>query len=155
MNILSELLNLRASITEAEKVETKTAEEVWGEGDPKTYVSSTIFSIRQKDDGNYEVTIEKNATRSVVSKNVSDAYVKSNFTALSNKAAPDVEGYVRYRSSEQFEAVQYNGPTIKLMNDKVKTDLEKGDYLIKAEEGDNFVYKVVREGDFEAEYEEK
>ncbi len=155
MQLLSELLNLRASILEAEKIETKTAEEVWATGSPKTYVSSTIFSIRKKDDGNYEVTIEKNATRTVVSKNVSDAYVKSNFTALSNKAAPDVEGYVRYRSSEQFDAIQYNGPMIKLKIDKTTTDLEKGDYLMQKEEGDNIGYEVVREGDFEAEYEEK
>jgi len=155
MSILAELLNIRASILEAEKIETRNVEDVWGEGSPKTYVSNIIFSIRKKDDGNSEVTIEKNATRTAVSKSVTDAYVKSNFTALSNKATPDVEGYVRYRSSEQFEAMQYSGPIIKLDNDGTKTDMEQGDYLLQKEEGDNIVYEVVREGDFEAEYEEK
>jgi hypothetical protein len=151
MKTLHELLNI---LVEAE-VTTKTAEDLWSEGSPKTYISKIQYGIKKNDNGSYQVTTETNDRRKIINGSVTAAYVNSNFTKLSKDASPDVEGYVLYRSSGQQEAIQHKGETTKVDVGGTKVNISSGDYLVRSVDGDKASFSVETEDAFEADWETK
>lgn len=147
--------HLYQKLNEATKIEAKTADELWSSSSPKTYISNIEYAIKKNDDGTYQVTMEVNDRRKIINANVTSEFVSTNFTKLSKNAAPDVEGYTKYRSNGQREAVQHSGETAKVDIDGKKVTLNSGDYLIRSVENDEVVFTIETEDAFEADWVEK
>lgn len=155
MMILKELLALRE-----EAIEVKPASDVWSENrdSAKTYVTKTIFQVKEteNDDGDkqYEVYSDTSGKRKLVNTLDSEDF-KAAYSPVRPNQKPDAEGFTLYREDAEVEAFKYEGDTIKVDMDGDKETLKKGMYLIRREEGDNFVYSVESAKFFEADYSEQ
>jgi len=137
-----------------EAIEVESAENVWkaSKDSAKTYISNTAYFVKQlKDDSEFEVMIDTAGKRKFFAK-LSNIDLKKSFTPMRPNQTPDVEGYVQYRDIEQVEAFAYSEDTVKLNTDAL---LNKGDYLVRKIDGNDFIYEVQKARDFEASYSEK
>lgn len=143
-----------------EKIPVRPAEELWTENEElvKTYTPTTIYLVKDVEvdgDTQHQVFTEK-GDRKVEYGTLSTADLEAGFTPLRSGDRADAEGYVKYRESGDVEAVKYAGETVKVELDaSSKEKLEKGDYLIRSSDDEDFTYHVEKAKDFDQEYVEK
>jgi hypothetical protein len=140
-----------------EAIEVKPASEVWatGKDSTRTYISNTIYFVRKLDGGEkFEVSTEEGTTRKTFA-TLSRIDLDKSFTPIRAKQTPDAEGYTQYRDVDEVEAFKYDEDTVKVDLEGSTALLSKGDYLVRAADGDNFVYSVKKAKDFDASYIEK
>lgn len=148
---LFEIKNLQESI------EVLPAQQVWDQNSESstTFISRTVYLGRQNDSEKFEVYIETGGKRKLYATMSETDFVQA-FTKINNSSQPDVEGFEKYRDASDIEAIKYSGETVKLDAGHGKTlKLSKGDYLIKSDDGDDFVYFVETSTNFEGEYVKK
>lgn len=63
---------------------------------------------------------------------------------------PDAEGFTTYVDQDVVQAFQYKGDPIKVMLGDVGQRLNDGDYVIRTNDGNNFVYSIDKAANFEA-----
>jgi len=156
MKLLAELLSLRE-----EAIEVRPAEEVWKENkdDAKTFIPTVVYSVKENDDADpkvWEVYKDADNKRKLVGKFETSEFEDLYVPVRANQN-PDAEGYTLYRDNTEVEAFKYDGDTVKLELDEggKTTTLNKGDYLIRETEDDNFVYEVQSSKYFETDFTEK
>ena len=153
---LHELKSLKPRLTEDE-IELKQADDLWTENkdDAKTYITDTVYDVRKLQGGvKYEVTIEDGTERKPFAM-LTKADLDKSFTQIHPNSAPDVEGYIQYRSVDEVEAFKYTDDTVKVDVGGAAALINKGDYLIRTVDGNDFTYEVKKAKDFESTYTEK
>jgi hypothetical protein len=139
-----------------EAIEVQTAEDVWKEhkSEAKTYISNEVFFVKKLQGGSkFEVLSVQNNKR-VPFATLSTPELTSSFTPMRADDAPDAEGYLQYRKSDQVRAIEYTGDT-------VKTDIgdneviSEGDYLIQSVKGSDFEYQIMDSKNFNMKYNKK
>jgi hypothetical protein len=145
-----------------EPIQTRTAQEVWSENESSavSYVISTIYNVRpvaDKDD-RFEVTYDKNGKRTIYATMDQDD-LDASFVPIRPNQKPDVEGYTSYRSADVYDAFKYGGDPVKLTLDGdavgATAKLNKGDYLLRQDDGNDFIYTVERANYFDNSYVKK
>lgn len=137
-----------------EALETKNAEDLWAENKDSAseYRGSTTYEVRKIKDSEpakYEVFAVTGTNRKPYGK-MDAAQLKSALTPIRPNQNPDAEGFTTYISNDKVEAFQYSGDPIKVLLGKVGARLNKGDYLIRTNDGNNFVYNVEAASSFES-----
>ncbi len=137
-----------------EALETKTAEELWDENsDSKAwYVSSTQYLVRPMKDTNpvkYEAFAVDGATKTPFGKFTADE-LKQTLEPIRAGQKPDAEGFTTYIDPNKVEAFQYSGDPMKVMLGKEGARITDGDYLVRSNDGNNFVYSIDKASSFEA-----
>lgn len=152
MRILQELLQI---LTET-KLETKTADTLWGEnsGSVSTYRTSAQYQVRKipnSSPAKFEA-FKLVGAKAVPFGKFTSSELKGALVPLRPNQTPDAEGYTIYIDREKVDAFQYNGdPIIVILDDKGATSkLSKGDYLVRTVDGDDFVFSIEAEADFES-----
>lgn len=154
MKLIQELLHLRE-----EAIELKPAADVWKENkeDIKTFVTNATYlarKVKNSDPTRYEVFQDVNDNRKSVGKFDAEEFDAAYVPVRANQEE-DAEGYKMYRDAEEIEAFKYDGDTIKVDLEGQVGKLKTGDYLIRASEGDNFVYSIESAKYFDTDYAEK
>jgi hypothetical protein len=135
-----------------QKLETKTAQELWDGASPKNYRNSTEYLVKQTKDGKYEafkVVGDKRKPFGVFS----SADLKKTLTPLHPNQKPDGEGFMVYVDADKIQAFQYDGDPVKLDLDGDGTDivtLKSGDFVLRSVEGEDFVFSVESEASFKS-----
>ena len=145
-----------------EPIETKSAEDVWTENESSaaSYITTTVYFIRQLDPkvDKYEVTYDDAGKRKTYA-TMDKADLDASFTPVRPNQQPDAEGFTAYRSAEAFDAFKYNSDPLKvtLDGDSVgqTVKLNKGDYLLRQDNGNDFTYSVERANFFDNKYARK
>lgn len=142
-----------------EPIPSTTAEQLWqenGEGSAQ-FISKSIFLARpsEEKEGEYEVYSEQGNKRKLYGV-LSEEDFESAFTQLRPNEKPDVEGFLTYRFADVYDAFKYGGDTIKVtLSDGVVEKLSKGDYLLRQESGDEFIYTIEKANYFDNNYMKK
>lgn len=145
--LLKELVRLHE-----EAIEDRTAEDVWAEGkdESKTYISNTTYYARVGKNGQYEVVVSSGTSRKPFAM-LDKVELDKSFTPVRANQEPDAEGFTQYRKVDEAEAIQFTGDTCKVGGILIN----KGDYLVRTADGNDFKYEVKKARDFEANYTEK
>jgi hypothetical protein len=151
MKLLSELLTIRE-----EAIAVMQPEDVWADNKDGviTYITSTIYFVKQIEDSDpkkWEVLKDVDGTRKKVG-TFDTAELEDLYVPVRANQKPDAEGYILHRDNLEVQAVRYGADTVKL--DGLKK-LRAGDYLIRREGGDDFIYSVQDPKYFEQDYIEK
>lgn len=154
MKLLQELLSLRE-----EAIETLFASDIWKENkdNTKTYVPTAVYMVKKVKDSDpteYEVYNDKDGKRKLVATMDSEE-LEDNYVPVRSNQKEDAEGFTIYRDAEEVEAFKYDGDTTKVDLEGSTKTLNKGDYLIRHTEEDEFTYEVQSAKYFEADYTEK
>jgi len=149
-----------------EPVQTRTAEEVWQEGgtDAAQYITTAIYYVRpvKGEADKYEVLVDQNGTRKTYGV-MDEEDLNASFAPMRANQKPDAEGFTTYRSADVYQAFKYGGDPIRLTIDKAPdgeedgqtVKLSTGDYLLRQDDGTDFVYSVERANYFDNGYVKK
>jgi hypothetical protein len=135
-----------------EEIKVDTASNVWSENKDKSakFISSTVYSIRPIEGGSkFEVTVEKGKKREPFTTLTKQELDRSFAEIHPNQPGDDVESFVNYRNVTEVEAFQHAGDPVKLNTGEL---LNRGDFLIRKVEGDDFVYQVKKATEFERSF---
>lgn len=152
---LQELLSLKE-----EAIEVKDIADVWEENKDgaRIYVNARIFQVKKTtdDDGDtvYEVYSDEEGYRELVGTYKEEDF-NATFIPVRKNQKPDAEGFLLYRQEDEVEAFMYEGDTIRVDIDGDKEILRRGDYVIRSEKEDSFVYSIEKARFFEDDYREK
>ncbi len=157
MKLLQELLSLRTLSEEA--IETLLASDVWKDNkdSAKNYIPQGTFMVKKvkgSDPTEYEVYSDASGTRKLVAKMDAEE-LEGSYVPVRSGQKEDAEGFTVYRAAEDVEAFKYSGDTIKVDLEGSTKTLNKGDYLIRQTEDDEFTYDVQAASDFEDAFAEK
>jgi hypothetical protein len=157
MLLLNELLKMSGIMEE--KIPVRLPGELWQENeeDVKMYTPTTIYLVKKeegKDADEYHVFTEEGDTRKEFAV-MSRAELDDSFIPVRSNQTEDAEGFTRYREIDDVEAIKYTGDTVKVDLESGKEKLGTGDYLIRKDEGDEFVYYVEKARYFDQDYAEK
>lgn len=140
------------SLTE-EALETKDAEDLWGEGSPSSYTSTAIYQVRPikgTEPTKYEAFTVIGDKRKPFGK-FNAQELKNTLKPIRANQTPDAEGFTTYTDPAQVEAFKYDGEPIRVKLDDAQTvQMNKGDYLVRTVRGNNFEYNVEAASDFES-----
>lgn len=151
-----------------EPIPTRSAEELWSEneGESAQYITTTIYYVKptEKKD-QFEVQYDDAGKRKrygVLSKEDLTAA----FTPIRPNQKPDAEGFVQHRSADVFDAFKYTGSPVKVVlsgdapldgeapaGETVK--LSNGDYMLRQDTDDEFVYTIEKANFFDNGYVKK
>ena len=150
-----------------DQLETKTAEDLWNENEDSSaqYITTTVYFVRPSENkkGMFEVSYDnegKRQTYGVMNKEDLDA----SFALIRPNQQPDAEGYLTYRSADVYDAFKYTGDPVKVELGKpadrssssdIVVKLQKGDFMLRQAEGDNFTYTVEKANYFSNQYVKK
>jgi hypothetical protein len=148
-----------------EPIETRQAEELWdeNESDSNTYITTTVYYIKPhpKSDDRFDVFYDENGTRKLYG-TLKGEDVSASFAPVRPNQKPDAEGYLTYRSGDVYDAFKYNGEPVKVVLATGKdgkagstAKLNKGDYLLRLDDGNNFTYSVEPGAKFDNSYTKK
>lgn len=163
MKLLQELTILHEkhllSISE-EAIEKVLASDLWKENksSAKTYISSVIYSVKKKSgdsDTPYEIYKDDAKSKRVLVGKFSLSDLEASYVPVRANQKEDAEGYILYRDIAEVDAFKYDGDTIKVDLEGETGKLKKGDYLIRASDGDNFTYSIESAKYFDGDYTEK
>lgn len=136
-----------------EALEIKDAEELWGEGDATSYVSTATYMVRPikgTEPVKFEVFSVVGDERKPFGK-FDARELRQTLKPIRANQTPDVEGFVTYTDPTEVEAFKYAGEPIRVKLDDTQTvQLNKGDYLVRTVKGNNFEYNVEADSDFES-----
>lgn len=151
-----------------EPIQTKDAETLWSEneGDATQYITTTVYFVRPiaGKKGMFEVLYDdKGKRKSYATMTKED--LDASFTPMRPNQQPDAEGFITHRSSDVYDAFKYNGDPVKVTLGAsadtetplagVTVKLSKGDYLLRQDNGDEFVYTVEKANYFSNQYMKK
>lgn len=137
-----------------EALDTKKAEDLWAENKDSVaeYQAATTYDVRKIKNSvpsKYEVFANMGTTRKPYG--TFDAIgLKTALTPIRPNQTPDAEGFVTYVSNDKVEAYQHTGDAVKVMLGKVGARLNKGDYLVRSNDGNDFQYSIEPASSFEA-----
>lgn len=151
-----------------EPIPTRSAEELWAENgnEAAQYITTTIYYAKPVA-GNkdmFDVLYDEQGKRKKYG-TMNEDDLKAAFAPLRPNQKPDAEGFMSYRSADVYDAFKYSGDPVKValgeapveggapVGDTVK--LNKGDYLLRQDDGDNFIYTVERANFFDNGYVKK
>lgn len=149
-----------------EPVPTRTAEEVWseGEGDAGQYITTTVYYVRpiEGEKDQYEVLYDDKGTRKTYGK-MDEEDLDAAFAPMRANQRPDAEGFTQYRSADTYSAFKYNGSPCKVTIDEAQAGeagpqtvkLNTGDWMLRQDDGKNFIYSVERGNYFDNNYTKK
>ena len=137
-----------------EALATQNAEDLWAENKDSAaeYRGSTTYEVRKVKDSEpakFEVFAVNGTSRKPYGK-MDAAQLKSALTPIRPNQNPDAEGFTTYVSNDKVEAYQHGGDPMKVMLGKVGARLNKGDYLVRTNDGNDFQYSVEPASSFEA-----
>lgn len=135
-------------------LETKKAEDLWSENSESAsyYVSSTKYLVRpikNTSPTRYEAFSIDGDTKTIFGKFTADE-LKKTLEPIRAGQKPDAEGFTSYVDPNKVEAFQYSGDPVKVMLGKEGARLSDGDYLVRSNDGNNFVYSIDSAASFEA-----
>lgn len=142
-----------AKVVKEEALDTKKAEDVWSENSDSasSYRTSTTYEVRKikdTDPPKYEVFSVNGTTRKPYGK-MDAVQLKSALQPIRPNQTPDAEGFTTYVGNDSTEAFRYDGDPVKVMLGDVGARLNKGDYLVRTNDGNDFVYSVQTASSFE------
>lgn len=137
-----------------EALETQNIEDVWAENSDSAsyYKNSTQYQVRQITGSNppkYEAFAVVGDQRKPFGKFTTDE-LKSTLEPIRAGQKPDAEGFTTYVDPEKVEAFKYSGDPIKVMIGKTGGRLTSGDYVVRSNDGNNFLYSIEKASTFEA-----
>jgi hypothetical protein len=150
-----------------EPISTRMAEELWSEhgSGAAQYIGTTIYYARPiegKSDSQrrqlFEVFfVDKGKRKRYGVMNEED--LTAAFVPFRPNQLPDAEGFLSYRSADVFDAFKYSGDTVKItLGDdvaEIPVKLNKGDYVLRQDDGDNFTYTIEKDSYFSTNYVKK
>lgn len=151
---LNELKFTRFTLSE-EALETKKAEDLWSENADSAswFISNTQYLVRPIKDTSpvkYEAFAVEGSTKTPFGKFTADE-LKSTLEPIRSGQKPDAEGFTIYVDPNKVQAFQYSGDPIKVMLGKEGgARLSAGDYMVRSNDGNNFLYAVETAASFEA-----
>jgi hypothetical protein len=140
-----------------EEVTVKAAEDLWAENAEAegTYISNAVYYAKKIDGGQkFEVTVEDGTERKPFA-TLAKLDLDKAFTPIRPNQTPDAEGYTQYRNTDELDAFKYTEDTVKVDIGGEGLMLNRGDYLIRQVDGNNFKYEVKKAQDFEKQYTKK
>lgn len=143
-----------AKVVKEEALDTKKVEDIWDESGSEAaeYRSVNQYLVRQVKDSNppkYEAFLVKGDKRTPHGKYTADE-LAAVLQPIRADQKPDVEGFTTYVDPEKVEAFQYTGDPVKVLLGKTGQRLNKGDYVIRSNDGNNFTYVIDSAANFEA-----
>lgn len=140
-------------------IATITAEEAWaaGESTMAQYISATLYFVRPVTTGDkskFEVMFDENGRRKLYA-TMDKEDLDASFTPVRPNQTPDAEGFIQYRTADAYDAFKWTGDPVKVTiqnsidggrNFTVKVN--RGDWLLRQDDGSNFVYTVERDSYF-------
>ena len=148
-------LNDIKNILKEESLETQTVEDLWGENKDSAsfYQNSTQYQVRPIKGTNpvqYEAFSVVGDTRKPFGKFTAEK-LADQLEPLRPKQTPDAEGFITYVDATKVEAFEYKGDPIKVVLGKEGgARLNNGDYVIRSNDGNNFVYSIEKASTFKA-----
>ena len=146
-----------------EPIPTRTAEELWSEneGESAQYITTTVYYVKELERDSYEVQFDEGGKRKkYATMNKED--LAAAFTPIRPNQKPDAEGFVQYRSADVFDAFKYTGSPVKvsLSGEAVEGEeptgetvkLSNGDYMLRQDTDDEFVYTIEKANFFDNGY---
>lgn len=149
-----------------EPIQTRSAEELWSEAESEAsqYITTVVYYARPLKDKKdmIEVQFDQGGTRRKYG-TMSEEDFNAAFAPMRPGQKPDAEGFLQYRSADVFDAFKYGGEPIKLsLSAPAGVDptgqtvkLATGDYLLRQDMGDEFVYTVEKANYFDNNYVKK
>lgn len=140
-----------------EAIPQMNAKDVWDEAGEESaqYVSAGIYHVIADDSFSpikYEVFQDKNGVRKLIGKMSQDKLLKS-FTPVRANQTADAEGFTLYRENDEYDVIKYSGDTVKVKNDNGDIiKINKGDFIIRDTDDDDFLYSAVSSKYFEQEF---
>lgn len=151
-----------------EPIPTSSAEELWAEngGEAAQYITTTIYYAKpvEGSKGMFDVLYDEHGKRKKYG-TLSEDDLNAAFAPIRPNQKPDAEGFLSYRSADVYDAFKYAGDPVKVVlgeapaegeapvGDTIK--LNKGDYLLRQDDGDNFVYTIEKANFFDNGYVKK
>jgi hypothetical protein len=137
-------------------IETREAEELWSENETeaKTYASKALYLVKKsktRGKATYDVFIEEGGKRTQFA-TLSHSELNDQFEPLRPDQTEDAEGFTKYREIGSVEAIKYPGPKVKINLSGAIEKLGKGDYLIRTDNDDEFIYSVEKARYFNKDY---
>lgn len=151
-----------------EPIETKSAEDLWSENeqDAAQYITTTVYFVRPLEGkkGMFEVLYDEAGKRkSYGTMNKED--LDASFALMRPNQQPDAEGFMTYRSGDVYDAFKYTGDPVKVtLNTNpegeaapagINVKLNKGDFMLRQDNGDEFTYTVEKANYFSNAYARK
>ena len=149
-----------------EPIQTMTAEDVWSQGgdDVAQYITTTVYHVRPVEGAanKYEVLFDINGKRKSYG-TLDQEDLQAAFAPMRPNQKPDAEGFLTYRSADIYQAFKYTGDPVKVVIDKASAGetngqtvkLSTGDYLLRQDDGSDFIYSVERDSYFSNGYVKK
>lgn len=144
-----------------EPIPTRSAEELWAEnsGSAAQYITTTIYFVRPVEGKKdlFDVMYDEAGRRKKYG-TLNKEDLNAAFTPVRPNQRPDAEGFLQYRSADTYDAFKYSGDPVKVMlseepGETVK--LNRGDWLLRQDDGDNFTYTVEKAAYFDNSYTKK
>jgi hypothetical protein len=150
-----------------EPIQTRSAEEIWAElgSDASQFITTTVYYVRplRGDANRYEVLFDDKGKRKPYGV-MDEEDLNAAFAPIRPNQRPDAEGFLAYRSADVYDAFKYGGDPVKVTLG-ASTDgenpggqtvkLNKGDYLLRQDDGNDFTYTVERANFFDNNYTKK
>lgn len=158
MSLLKEI-----ALLSEEEIQTREPAEVWDENssEVKTYITALTYLVRPIKDSKpakFEVFYDEDGKRKSYG-NISSEDLNAAFVPVRANQQADVEGFTLYRDADEFEAFKYLGDPVKINlgtgEDGGTTLMQKGDYLLRTVDGNDFVYTVEKARFFDSDYVKK
>lgn len=149
-----------------EPIQTRTAEEIWtdGEAEAGQYVTTTVYYVRpiEGEKDQYEVLFDDQGKRKTYGK-MDEQDLDAAFAPVRANQRPDAEGFTQYRSADTYSAFKYNGEPVKVTLDAAPegeagpqtVKLNTGDWVLRQDDGKDFIYSVERANYFDNSYMKK
>lgn len=147
-----------------EPIPTITAEEVWNSGSEAAgqYITTTVYYVRPLENSQFEVLYDVEGRRKSYGK-LDQEDLEAAFTPIRPNQKPDAEGFITYRLGDVFDAFKYGGDPVKVSIDKAPegeansqtVKLNTGDWMLRQDDGNDFVYTVERGSYFDNNYTKK
>lgn len=137
-----------------EALDTVKVEDLWKDSadSVKEYRTAATYLVRPIKDSKpteYEAFEVKGDQRKPFGK-YSAADLSKVLQPIRAGQKPDAEGFTTYVDTDKVEAFQYAGEPIKVMLKDIGHRLNKGDYVIRTNDGNDFNYTIDTAPDFEA-----
>jgi len=151
-----------------EPIETSSAEDLWkdNESSAAQYITTTVYYVRpiEGKKGMFEVLYDEAGVRKTYG-TMNKEDLDASFALMRPNQQPDAEGFMMYRSGDVYDAFKYNGDPIKVSlgttpdGEKapagIVAKLNKGDFMLRQDNGNDFTYSVEKANYFSNAYARK
>ena len=147
-----------------EPIPTRTAEELWTENESEStqYITTIVYYVKQLEKDSFEVQFDESGKRKRYG-TMNKEDLTASFTPIRPNQKPDAEGFMQYRSADVFDAFKYTGSPVKVMLSGSApaegeeptgetTKLSNGDYMLRQDTDDDFVYTIEKANFFDNGY---